>query len=420
MAREPGKLTALQVEKIKTPGRYNDGGGLYLQVSGAAAAKSWIFRFRLPGHTSKNGKPLSREMGLGSLYTTGLKDARIKAAQQRLVLVDHIDPLEAQRERRLRNRLEAATAMTFRQVAEAYIAAHRAGWRNVRHAEQWPLSLGAYAFPIFGDVPVQAIDTALVLKVLQPIWTTKPETASRLRGRIELILGYAKAVGYRTGENSARWRDHLDKLLPRVSKIHKVKHHAAMDYTNVAAFMAELDQRSTIAARALQFLVYTAARTGEVTGAKWSEIDGTARVWSISADRMKANRPHRVPLSDGAMAVLGQMKLIRKNDCIFPGEKGEHLSRTSMKMLRRRMGVGDEVTIHGFRASFKTWATERTSFPHEVIEAALAHATGDKVEQAYQRSDMFEKRKRLMAAWSEFCGRQQKQADVVQLRASGA
>jgi integrase len=417
MAREPGKLTALQVERIKTPGRYNDGGGLYLQVSGAAAAKSWIFRFRLPGHTSKNGKPLSREMGLGSLYTTGLKDARIKAAQQRLVLVDHIDPLEAQRERRVRNRLEAATAVTFKQVAEAYIAAHRAGWKNIRHAEQWPISLAAYVYSVFGDLPVQAIDTPLVLKVLQPIWTEKPETASRLRGRVELILGYAKAVGYRTGENPARWRDHLDKLLPRVSKVHKIRHHPAMAYVDIAGFMTELRQRSTIAARALEFLIYTAARTGEVTGARWSEIDEAARLWTIPGDRMKAGRAHRVPLSDGAMAVLQQMKLIRKNDCIFPGERHEHLSRSTMEMLRRRMGRGRDVTIHGFRATFKTWATERTSFPREVIEAALAHATGDKVEQAYLRGDGIEKRRRLMAAWSEFCERQQKQADVVQLRA---
>jgi integrase len=417
MAREPGKLTALQVERIKTPGRYNDGGGLYLQVTGAAAAKSWIFRFRLPGHTSKNGRPLSREMGLGSLHTTGLKDARIKAAQQRLALADHIDPLEAQRERRVRNRLEAATAVTFKQVGEAYVAAHRAGWKNIRHAEQWPISLAAYVYPVFGDLPVQAIDTALVLKALQPIWTEKPETASRLRGRIELVLGYAKAVGYRTGENPARWRDHLDKLLPRVSRIHKIRHHPAMDYADIAGFMVELGQHSTIGARALEFLIYTAARTGEVTGARWSEIDEAARLWTIPGDRMKAGRAHRVPLSDGAMAVLQQMKSLRKNDCIFPGERHEHLSRSTMEMLRRRMGHGRDVTIHGFRATFKTWASERTSYSREVIEAALAHATGDKVEQAYQRSDMFEKRKRLMAAWSEFCGRQQKQADVVQLHA---
>jgi integrase len=304
--------------------------------------------------------------------------------------------------------------MAFNQCRDAYIAAHRAGWRNAKHAAQWTSTLDAYVTPVFGQLPVGAIDTGLVMKALEPIWSAKTETASRVRGRIEAILDWAKVRGYRGGENPARWRGHLDSLLPARSKVRKVEHHAALPFTEIGAFMAQLREQSSTAARALEFTILTAARTGEVLGARWGEIDLDAAVWTVPPDRMKSAREHRVPLSPAALAVIKNMKTRRENDYVFPGDRRDRLSGRAMDMLLRRMGR--EVTVHGFRSSFRDWAAERTNFPREVAEAALAHVVGDKVEAAYQRGDLFDKRRRLMTAWGDYCLKPQASGTVTPLR----
>jgi len=408
MARERGKLTALKVERTRKPGMYGDGGGLYLQVTGPDA-RSWIFRYRLRG-----GKK-TRYMGLGSLDVTSLSEARECAVKHRQALRNGIDPLEVERVNREQAQLAAAKALTFREAAEAYIAAHRAGWRSARHAEQWPASLAEFAYPTIGHLSVAAIDTTLVMRVVEPIWATRTETASRVRGRIEAVLDWAKVRGYRTGENPARWRGHLDQLLPKKTKVAKVVHHAALPYPEIAEFVGQLRRRDGVSWRALEFITLTGVRCDEALSAKWQEVDESARLWTIPAERTKREREHRVPLSAQALAVLEHMKSVRQNDYIFPGHRRENLPRMTMYLLLRDMRR--DVVPHGLRATFKTWASERTDFQREVVEAALGHAVGDKTEQAYSRGDLFEKRRRLMDAWGDYCERQQKQADVLQLHA---
>jgi integrase len=414
MAQTTGRLSALAVERArKTPGMHADGGGLYLQVTANGA--SWVYRFMLNGR--------AREMGLGPLSLFGLQDARTKALDARRRRHSGVDPIEARKAERGACRLMEAKAITFRECADGYIKAHRAGWRNAKHAGQWEATLATYADPIIGALPVQAIDTPVVMKVFeQPIrsgsdrskrsvsnlWHAKPETASRLRGRIESILDWAKVRGYREGENPARWRGHLDKLLPARAKVRKVKHHAALPYNELADFMATLQEQEGVAARALETTILTAARTGEVVGARWGEIRLAEKLWVIPGDRMKAGKEHRVPLSDRVLEILAEMKTLRpegqekREDFVFPGRKlGQPLSNMAMDMLLRRMAR--DVTVHGFRSTFRDWAAERTSFPSEVAEMALAHTISSKVEQAYRRGDMFERRRRMMAAWATFC-----------------
>jgi integrase len=399
MARTIGKLTARKVVKVvkaKQPGMYGDGGGLYLRVT-PDGAKNWVFRFMLNGR--------ARWMGLGALHTVSLAKARERAGEHRLRRHDGIDPIEARRAERLKARLEAAKAITFKECAENYIKAHRAGWRNDKHAAQWEATLAKYAEPIIGKLSVQAIDTGFVLKVLEPIWTTTPETAVRLRGRIESILDWAKVRGYRTGENPAKWKGHLDHLLPARGKVRKVEHHAALPYSELPGFLESLRDQEGIGARALEFTILTAARTGETIFARWNEIDQLEKVWTVPAARMKAGKEHRVPLSARALAILEEMQAHRHADdgFVFPGGKpGKSLSNMAFLMLLRRM-KRDDLTAHGFRATFKTWASERTGFQNEIVEAALAHVVGSKVEQAYRRGDMFEKRRRLMQQWGTFC-----------------
>ena len=360
---------------------HHDGGGLYLQVS-AGGAKSWIFRFMLDGHT--------REMGLGPVHAIPLAEARKRAAECRSMRLDGSDPIEARNAQRNEKKLEAAKGMTFDSCAAAYIAAHKAGWQNAKHREQWPNTLNTYAGPVFGSLPVRAVDVGLVMKALKPIWQTKPETASRLRGRIEAILDWAKVREYRKGENPARWRGHLDKLLPARSKVRKVEHHPALAYDELADFVAALRSQEGIASRALEFLILTAARTGEVIGARWDEIDLKEKIWVVPAARMKAGREHRVPLSAAAVAVLDRIKEIRESDFVFPGgKKGKPLSNMAMLAVLKRM-EGDELTAHGVRSSFRDCAAESTTFPHEVAEMALAHTVGDKVEAAYRRGDLLQ------------------------------
>lgn len=406
MARRTGKLSAVAVAQTKKRGYYSDGGGLFLQV-GPTGAKSWVFRFRRAGRL--------REMGLGPLHTVSLAEAREKALNCRKARLDGRDPIEARRAERMAAQTDAAKAMTFKECAEAYVTSHRAGWRNPKHAAQWGATLETYVYPQFGPLPVTAVDTGLVLKAIEPIWAIKPETAGRVRGRIEAILDWAKARGYRDGENPARWRGHLENLLPKRSKVRRVEHHAALPYQESGAFMVELRAQEGVAARALEFAILTAARTGEVIGAKWDEISIADRLWTIPADRMKGGREHRLPLSEPAMAVVEQMAGIRQSEFVFPGgQAGRPLSNMALLMTLRRMGRGD-LTAHGFRSTFRDWAAERTNFPSEVAEMALAHAVGDKVEAAYRRGDLFEKRRQLAQAWALFCASPSAATNVVPL-----
>jgi integrase len=294
--------------------------------------------------------------------------------------------------------LAAAKAVTFKECARRYIAAHQPGWQNPKHAAQWGSTLEAYVYPVFGDFPIQGVDVGLVLKALEPVWTTKPETASRVRGRIERIFDWATARGYRQGENPARWRGHLENLLPKKTKIRRVKHHAALPYPEIGAFISQLRRHGGIASSALEFAILTAARTNEVVGARWSEIDLPERLWTIPAERMKVGKEHRVPLSDAAVAIVKQMQTVRSSDFVFPGGSIRRpISNMAMLMVLRRMGRSD-LTTHGFRSSFRDWVAERTGFPAEVAEMALAHAVGDKVEAAYRRGDLYQKLRQLAEA----------------------
>jgi integrase len=411
MARSIGKLSAMAVTQAKRRGYYGDGGGLFLQVS-TGGAKSWVFRFKEGGRL--------REMGLGPTHTVSLAEARQKALECRKMRLDGHDPIEARKAERTKARLDAAKVMTFEACAARYIAAHKAGWKNDKHAAQWPATLSTYVHPVFGSLPVQAVDVGLVMKAIEPIWTAKPETASRVRGRIESILDWATARGYRQGENPARWRGHLENLLPKKTKVRRVEHHAALPYPEIAAFIAELRQQDGVAARALEFAILTAARTGEVIGAQWDEINITERLWAIPAARMKGGREHRVPLSDAALAIVETLREIRQGDFVFPGSRmGRPISNMAMLMLLRRMGRGD-LTAHGFRSSFRDWAAERTTFPAEVAEMALAHAVSDKVEAAYRRGDLFLKRRQVSDAWARFCAAAPAPGRIVPLRQPAA
>jgi integrase len=369
-----------------------DGAGLYLQVKGGA--RTWIFRFMLHKR--------SREMGLGPLHTISLAEARAKARECRKFLLEGLDPIEVRRAKHAEARLAAASAMTFKECGEAYIASHRAGWKNPTHAKQWPNSLEMYVYPVLGSLPVQAVDVGLVMKALEPIWTDRTETASRVRGRIESVLDWAKARGYRDGENPARWRGHLENLLPRKSKVRQVEHFVALPYTELADFIIELRQQQGVAARAVEFTILTAARTGAVIGAQWSEVNLPERLWIIPAERMKARREHRVPLCDRVIEILNEMQEMREGDFVFAGGRARRpISNAAMVRVVRRMGRKD-LTVHGFRSTFSDWCSERTNFPAEVREMALAHAVSDKVEAAYRRGDLFQKRRDLMDAWAWF------------------
>lgn len=409
-----GKLTAKTIEslaKAKTPGLTNDGEGLYFQVS-KTGGTSWIFRYKIAGK--------SRDMGLGPYPETGLADAREKAVEARRKTKAGIDPLaerEAERERQQleeeieRQRMQAelkalerakSRAVTFKTLAADYIAAHRAGWKNAKHAQQWENTVATYAEPIIGDLQADQITTAHILEILQPIWGEKTETASRVRNRIELILDAAKARGLRDGENPARWRGHLDKLLPKRSKVQAREHHAALPWSELPAFMVELAAHDDLTYQAMRLTILTACRTSEVLGATWDEIDLQSRTWTIPATRMKADKEHRVPLSDAALAVLASLPRIEGSPYLFPGaRKGRPLSNMAMLMGLRRMGRG-ELTMHGFRSTFRDWAAESTHYPREVCEMALAHTVATGAEAAYWRGDVFDKRRALMADWAAY------------------
>jgi integrase len=401
MART-GKLSAVEVSKARGPGVLHDGGGLYLRVS-ATGAKSWVFRFQLDGKR--------RDMGLGPFPDISLADARGKAAEHRKLRHEGIDPLDAKAAQREAQRVSVAKGRTFRECAIEFIEKNRAGWRNAKHAAQWTATLATYVYPTLGELPVSAIDAGLVVQVLDPIWAEKSETASRVRGRIEAVLDAATVRGFRQGPNPAQWKGNLAHILPARAKVRKVAHHAALPFDDMPQFLAALRGRDGMSARALEFAIFTAARTGEALGARWGEIDLDAKVWTVPAERMKAEREHRVPLSDAALAVLDKVRplaLTRDGESdpaapVFPGpRRALPLSNMVLLMLLRRMGRAD-LTAHGFRSTFSDWAAERTAYPREVVEMALAHAVENKVEAAYRRGDLFEKRRQLAEAWARFC-----------------
>src|SRR5215213_10365219 len=398
--RSARALTAVAVAKLTKPGRYAVGDGAYLQIA-AGGTKVWIFRYQ------RDGK--ARHMGLGPVSLISLAEAREKARNARRTLLEGHDPLELKRQTRARQRLEAAKGMSFKDCAERMMASHQAAWKNPKHKQQWRNTLASYAYPTFGDLPVGSVDTGLVLKALEPIWTTKPETAGRVRGRVEAVLDWAKARGYRDGENPARWRGHLDKLLPNRRKVQTVRNHPAMPYSDLPVFMAELRSRKSVSARALEFAILTAGRTGEVIGAKLSEVDLDNVVWTVPADRMKASKEHRVPLSPRAVEIV--CELPRDGDYVFPGGRASKLL-SNMALLELMRGMRPEFVPHGFRSTFRDWAAERTNHPSEVVEQALAHAIESKVEAAYRRGDLFEKRRQLMSDWAAFCVREELRSQV--------
>lgn len=402
MTRAIHKLPARRVATIKKPGRHSDGGGLYLQVrphlnGSVGVTKSWLFRFMIDGR--------AREMGLGSLDNVSLAEARQLAADYRKQVRDGIDPINKRIAERTVAKAANVDRKSFEWCAGKYISAHSDSWKNAKHRQQWSNTLETYVYPVFGDKDVRLIETSDVLEALEPIWSNKTETATRVRQRIEAVLDWAAVREYRAGDNPARWRGHLDKILAKPSKLHKPRHHNALPYEQISTFMADLREEDAVSARALEFLILTASRTGEVIGATWAEIDQAKKIWVIPAERMKAEREHRVPLTAPAMAIVKSLPQIDGNPFIFPGlRRRRPLSNMAMLTLLGRMGY-EHVTAHGFRSTFRDWAAEQTNFPREVAERALAHRLKDKTEEAYQRGDLFRKRRHLMEAWAKYCDR---------------
>jgi integrase len=409
--RLAGSYKNLGLPKGRRTHFYCDGGGLYLQVTQGAAAlcRSWVFRYAVKGQfVERDGKrwQATRYMGLGPIADVPLTKAREDACKCRELLREGRDP-KAERDRRVAANLAAqASTVTFDECAEQYIRAHQESWGNERHRTQWRVTLGTYASPILGRMSVADIQLAHVMRVIGPIWKTKTETASRVRGRIESVLDWATVSGFRSGDNPARWDGWLEKCLPKPSEVRTVQHYSALDYRELPAFMAELRRREGVAALALEFAILTAARSGEVRGATWDEIDLGEKLWVIPAEGMKGGREHRVPLSERAIAILSEIAPSAKGNgttFVFPGSNiGKPLGGTTLAAVLRRMEKS-ELTVHGFRSSFRDWVGDETEFPREVSEAALAHVVGDSAEQAYRRSDGLEKRRRLMDAWADYC-----------------
>ena len=406
MGRKARELGPLAVSRLTAPGLHFVGGvsGLALQVL-PSGGRTWILRATMGDRR--------RDMGLGGFPDVTLADARAAARRARDQIRLGVDPIEEARAEASSRRANQVRNITFKQAALAYIAAHETGWRNAKHAQQWRNTLAAYAYPVVGSVMVQDVALPHVLAILEPIWNHKTETATRLRGRIEQVLDWAAARGHRDGLNPARWRGHLDKLLARPSKITRIKHRAALPVVEVGPFMKRLHEAEGIGARALEFAVLTAARSGEVRGAVWAEIDLDAAIWTVPADRMKAGREHRVPLSSAAVALLKALPRMVGTNLVFPAPRGGTLSDMTLTAVLRRMQV--DAVPHGFRSTFRDWASERTNYPRDAAEMALAHAIGDKVEAAYRRGDLFDKRRRMMADWAAFCCDPQKTGTIISL-----
>lgn len=394
MPKKAKELSPIEVSRLTKPGRYAVGvvDGLHLEVS-SAEARSWVLRIMVGGKR--------RDMGLGGYPAVTLAQARDEARKARAKVREGIDPLEEARAASSALKASQAAALTFKEAATAYLEAHRPGWSNPKHAKQWETTLETYVYPKVGNVLVKDVELPQVLAVLEPIWKTKTETASRVRGRMESVLDWATARGYRNTLNPARWRGHLDKLLPKPSKLAKVEHHDALPASDVGAFLVELRKHAGIGAKALEFAILTAARSGEVRGAIWSEIDLDAGTWIIPGDRMKAGKEHRVPLSQQAIDLLKALPRVAGTDLVFVAPRGGQLSDMTISGVIRRMGA--PCVPHGFRSTFRDWAAERTNYPREMAEMALAHTIGDKVEAAYRRGDLFEKRRRMMTEWAKFC-----------------
>ena len=401
MPRIIHRFSAVKVASLMVPGLHPDGSGLYLRIT-RTGTKSWIYRYSYHGR--------SHDMGLGAIGTVSLSRARQLGAEFRRLLSEGHDPLRVRGAERMRQRMATACTASFKECAEELIAAHEVGWRNPKHRQQWRNTLCTYAYPLLGDLPVAEIDTDTVLNVLQQqvtvrpgktenFWKARPETASRVRGRVEAVLSWAKAKGLRQGENPAQWRGHLDQLLPAPGKVRRVRHHPALPFIEIPAFMARLRQNASIRARALEFLILTASRTVEALGARFEEFDLQRELWTVPASRMKGHQQHRVPLCMRAAEIVKEMAELRLNDFVFPGMKaGRPLSDMALLTLLRELHPG--ITTHGFRSTFKDWANEKTTFPDFLSEAALAHVSADKVRVAYARSDLFQQRRALMAAWA--------------------
>ncbi|HEY0877930.1 MAG TPA: integrase arm-type DNA-binding domain-containing protein [Zeimonas sp.] len=404
LARE---LTPLQVKRLTAPGLHFVGHvtGLALQVT-PAGTRSWTLRYSVG--------PKRRDLGLGSYPSVTLADACTAAREARELLRRGVDPIEDARAKKSALAAAVASGLTFAQCASRYVDAHEAGWRSSKHAAQWRATLDTYATPILGKMRVADVQTAHVVVVLDPIWRTRTETASRVRGRIEAVLDWAKARGYRTGENPARWRGHLDKLLPARSKVARVKHHAALPYAKIGDFMVKLRKAEGIGARALELAILCAARSGEVRGARWSEVDLDAGIWTVPGTRMKAGKEHRVPLSGAAVELLRALPRVDDCDLVFPGARNRPMSDATLGAVLKRMKV--DVTAHGFRSTFRDWAAETTAYPSEVVEMALAHTIDNKVEAAYRRGDLMERRRRLAEDWARYCATPSTTAKVHPIR----
>jgi integrase len=430
MAREHARLSDRKARTAKPPkGKtkwlYADGGGLYLQVSlgdDDNVRRSWLFKY------VSRSQRRTREMGLGSLHDVTLAEAREKAREYRKLLSEGIDPIEHRDARIAKTIAASASVLTFDEAAGLYIQQHRSGWNNPRHAAEWPSSLGKYASPVIGKMSVADITTAHISRILDPIWPTKTVTAQRVRGRIESVLAWCTVKGYRTGDNPARWRGHLQNALPAPTKVRKVEHLPALPYQELPAFVAELRKRDSISALALEFAILTCVRSFDVRDAKHADIDYAARLWTIPAFT-KTAKEHRVPLSTAALAVLKKARAITKeiggdvakSQFIFPSDTtGASLNKSTMLRLLERMGRKGAMTTHGCRASFRTWAQEQTNFPWEVAEMALGHTVGTKVERAYARGDALKKRTAIMEAWAQFCAKPQEPGKVIQLQGRGA
>ena len=390
-----GRLTARGTATLSAPGKYGDGRGLWLRIR-PDGGKAWVFRY--------TRQRRAREMGLGPAPDVSLKEARDQAAAARQLLRQGRDPIEVRRTEQAARR----GVPSFRQCADDFILDNEIGWHNPKHRQQWRNTLAAYAFPVLGDKPVDVIGTDDVLRVLQPLWQAKSETASRLRGRMERVLDWARVKKFRHGENSARWRNHLENLLPKPSEVRAVRHFAALPWRDLPAFMDDLRGRVGVAARALEFAILTAARSGEVRAMPWSEVAGD--VWKVPAERMKAKSKHRVPLSPRACAVLELMRRFgfEPDRLVFPGMRaGKPMSDMTLGAVLKRMRYSS-LTVHGFRSTFRDWAAESTNYPHEVCEQALAHTLSNTVEAAYRRGDLLEKRRPLMDEWAAYCGQSQR------------
>lgn len=409
MARAIHKLKAISAEKATKPGLYGDGGGLYLQIT-KDGIKSWLFRYMI------NGK--ARGMGLGPLHTISLAQAREKAHECRSFLLKGLDPLDEKEKSQVAAKEEAESIAkaksvappaappekTFRDCADELINSKKSGWQNEKSEDQWRNTLEKYAYPVIGDLAVSVIDTAHVMRILSPIWAEKTETASRVRGRIESVLNYAKVFGYRNSENPARWKGHLDHLLPKESAVTTVQHHLALPYKELPEFMEKLRGKDSIAAYALELLILTATRSNETRGSLWQEFDLEEKIWTIPAMRMKAKKVHRIPLSEQALQVLRKMLRFGNRGLVFPGQKdGQPLSEATMLQLLRRIRK-EKLTVHGFRSTFRDWASECTTHDSNVCEMALAHAIENKAEAAYRRGDLLFRRAALMNDWGIYCG----------------